>query len=177
MCGHPFNSIIPSVLSLTLRSPDLDRSLVSIGTALSLGVLERSEQPARRQARGDDQRVSLGRPRPRRGDGELMLYVLRAMPDCLWPAAFISSGVYAHSSSPAQSHRICLSRCNRCGDVNFAWEHEPEPSSHETTTSLSRTCARRVFVKMTAHRRLRNNRCACPKGVKLSLMLMGRSRF
>ena len=61
MCGHPFNSIIASVLSLTL----LDRSLVSIGTALSLGVLERSEQPARRQARGDDQRVSLGRLRPR----------------------------------------------------------------------------------------------------------------
>ena len=66
MCGHPFNSIIASVLSLTLRSPDLDRSLVSIGTALSLGVLERSEQPARRQARGDDQRVSLGRLQPRR---------------------------------------------------------------------------------------------------------------
>ena len=66
MWGHPFNSIIASVLSLTLRSPDLDRSLVSIGTALSLGVLERSEQPARRQARGDDQRVSLGRLWPRR---------------------------------------------------------------------------------------------------------------
>ena len=55
-----------------------------------------------------------------------------------------------------------VSRCNRCGDVNFAWEHEPEPSSRETTTSLSRTCARRVFVKMTAHRRLRNDRCTCP---------------
>ena len=147
MCGHPFNSIIASVLSLTLRSPDLDRSLVSIGTALSLGVLERSEQPARRQARGDDQRVSLGRLRPRRRRRRAR--VIR--PPCLWPAAFISSVVYTHSSSLAQPYQICLSRCNRCGDVNFAWEPEPEPSSHKTTTSLSRTCARRVFVKMTAH--------------------------
>jgi len=162
MCGHPFNSIIASVLSLTLRSPDLDRSLISIGTALSLGVLERSEQPARRQARGDDQRVSLGRLRPRRRRRRARVVRPPRHADCLWPAAFISSGVYAHSSSPAQPHRICLSRCNRCGDVNFAWEPEPEPSSHETTTSLSRTCVRRVFVKMTAHRRLRNDRCMCP---------------
>ena len=149
-------------LSLSLRSPDLDRSLVSIGTALSLGVLERSEQLARRQARGDDQRVSLGRLRPRRRRRRARVVRPPRHADCLWPAAFISSGVYAHSSSPAQPHRICLSRCNRCGDVNFAWEHEPEPSSHETMSPLSRTYDRCVSVKMTVCRWLRNAGYTCP---------------
>ena len=159
---------IHSTLSLHLYS--LSHSAVQTWTGLS----SRSERPSHleswrdRNSRRDGKQGETTSACPSDvyghggGDGELVSYVLRAMPDCLWPAAFISSGVDAHSSSPAQPHRICLSCCNRCGDVNFAWEPEPEPSSHETTTSLSRTCASRVFVKMTAHKRLRNDRCMCP---------------
>ena len=168
----PLYSCAAIHLTLSFHLYSLSHSAVQTWTGLS----SRSERPSHLESRRDRNSRRDGKQGETTnacpsdvydhggggGDGELVSYVLRAMPDCLWPAAFINSGVYAHSSSPAQPHRICLSRCNRCGDVNFAWEPEPELSSHETTTSLSRTCARRVFVKMTAHRRLRNDRCTCP---------------
>jgi len=69
-------------------------------------------------------------------DGELVSYVLHAMPTVFGlphSSALVSTRILLLLRNRTGSVRA-IAIGVRCGDVNFAWEPEPEPSSHETTT-------------------------------------------
>jgi hypothetical protein len=46
--------------------------------------------------------------------------------------------------------------------ATYAWEHEPLPSSRETTTSSRFPFVRGLFANVSAYRRLDETRCTCP---------------
>jgi hypothetical protein len=177
-----------------VNEAQLYHCVCTLSLSLRTGLWSGSERPPRLESsrdlgtavateskgrRADDQRVSLGRLRPRRQQRRArpplhgrrlslarrihQLWCLRArilLPRRRPPPPTKMAWCRTTAldlSKPLRRvwRRFFLFDEYECGDVNFAWEHE-------ATSSLSRMCARRVSVKMTALTRLRHGRCTCP---------------
>ena len=78
-----------------------------------------------------------------------------------------SSILRAKNQPPHQIHRNrCLmeTRCTTGFPIgSLVWEHEPSPSPRETTERPSPSCSEGLFAKVSAHRRLEDDCCTCPK--------------